>query len=246
MQVADLLANLRTDILDDPNTPYLWSDAFLLAALDRAQKQACNRRDLIYDASTASYGDPAVPLCAIPLVPGQQGYTLDSHWTHIENLVVDGTVLVKRSLEEMDRKHGRTWRTALGKVSEYVQRLYTVQLVAIPTIALSGQNLQVEGWRLPLVTLNATNLTPEIPEEFHDDLKWWAAHEAYNKRDAETYNPQRVVECLANFERIFGPPVPAGVRLNQFNEPRSATPRPADYLPPKRSTRWAEQDERNW
>lgn len=242
MIASEIIDTCRRDILDDPNDPHLWDDAFCLSALNRGQREACNRQDLIFDATTATYGTTDAPLCRIPLVVGQQSYHLDVHWNQIENLIVAGVPLIKRSMEEMEG----AWRTATGPVCEYVQRLYTVYLVAIPANDLAGQYLYVEGYRMPLTVVDDMDVEMEIPPEFQDHLKWWVAHEAYNKRDAETYNPQRSLECKAEFERIFGPPVPAGVRMHQFNEPRIGRPRPVDYLPPRRPAHWTKLDERTW
>lgn len=116
MNVADLITILREDYLDDEASGNLWSDAFLLRALAEAEKQACNRCDMLYDDST-------VAITQIPLKDGTSSYTMSSKITAIERIEFNGREVTGKSKQELDRSNPN-WRSLTGIVGVDVN--YTV------------------------------------------------------------------------------------------------------------------------
>lgn len=234
MEVSELITILREDYLDDTfdgwesasnaerNDQFLWSDSFLLRSLTEAQRQACNRTDFLPDDETFT---------AI-LVAGTPTYALDKRVTVIEKVTLNDIDVVHKSKEEFQRLH-RDWRTGTGiggNECSYYMRGHTLRIYPIPDVGDAGKVLYFDTFRLPLDTITSTNDELEIPDEYHRDLLWWVLYECFNKRDAETYNPENAKQYLRSFNDVFGTYVPSEVRLNQLQENTVATIRPVDYL----------------
>ena len=225
MQVSTLFATIREDYTEDTNSQsYLWSDASLLRKCTEAERQACNRADLIFDDSTVQYTQVA-------LISGQASYTIDPKVTKIVQVRFDGNVLVQKTPEELDSLQS-TWRTDTGlldKTVYYTIKGRKIRFNYIPDATDDGEIVYLDVYRLPDEDIASTSQEPEIPEENHRDLIWWVLHECYEKRDVDSFDTNKSLEYLAKFDQIFGPPVSAKVRQHQFEQPRSLTLRPVQY-----------------
>lgn len=89
--------------------------------------------------------------------------------------------------------------------------------------------LTLEVYRNPMERISSTSSEFEIPEEYQRDLIYWVLHEAYKKQDADTFSQEKSDYYLARFIQVFGDYVPAKVRVNQMENPRSITIRPFGY-----------------
>lgn len=226
MLIADLIATIRTDYLYDTVAPYLWDDDSLLRKLTEAQRQACNRANLIYDDSTPAY-------TRITLVNGQASYAFDQKLTVIENILFAGKYVTKKTKEEMDVISG-TWRTDSGMTGKPIYAVisgHKLRLSPTPDATDAGGFVYLEVYRLPASGLASISDTLEIPEENHRDLLYWVLHECYKKpnEDGSIFNQEKADYNLMRFNQIFGPPVSAKVRQHQFESPRSLTLRPVNY-----------------
>lgn len=217
MQASELMKIVREDYLDDTKSDLLWDDQSLLRKITEAQRQACNRTDFIYDDSSI--------LAKIKLVDGKPSYSFSSKITVIERFIWDGITIQKKSKDTLDRENP-TWRTETGlkgKTAYVLIQGRNIRMTPTPTaddIAISPY-LYLECYRLPLNDISGGDQCFEIPDEFVPNLKYWVLHEAYKKQDADTYDQERSDYFLSRFNAAFGNPVPANVRVHQFEAPSS-------------------------
>ena len=224
MQVSKLITQVREDYIDDADSSkYLWSDASLLRKFTEAERQACNRANLIYDDSTY--------YTRLTLVSGQANYDIDPKITVVENIIFDGDVVVKKTREELDRLQP-TWRTDTGMAGKVIYAVITgkqIRFNYIPDATDAGTYVYLEVYRLPDADIVTASQEPEIPEEYQRDLIYWVLHECYKKQDVDTFNQEKSDYFLARFDEVFGPYVSARVRQHQFENPRSTHVRPISY-----------------
>jgi hypothetical protein len=71
--------------------------------------------------------------------------------------------------------------------------------------------------RLPKITFteNNLNLTPDVPLQYHADLRDWILYEAYMKDNAETQDLPKATLYEKSFERKFGPRPTAQTEMNR-------------------------------
>jgi len=223
--LSSLIATVREDYLDDTNVNMPgWTDTSLFRKFTEAERQACNRANLIYDDSTLAYA-------RITLVSGTASYTIDPKVTVVENIIFDGDIVIKKTREEMDRLQP-TWRTDTGMTGKVIYAVITgnkLRFNYIPNATDAGLYVYLEIYRLPVDDLTNGSQEPEIPQEYHRDLIYWVLHESYKKQDTDTFDQEKSDYYLSRFNQIFGDPVSAKVRQHQFENPRSTTTRPIAY-----------------
>lgn len=227
MLVSDLITVVREDYLDDRGPEYGWNNASLLRKFTEAERQACNRANLLYDDLTTS-------IVKLTLVSGQASYSFSSKITAIENIIFAGKYITKATKEELDATNP-TWRTDTGMAGKNVYAVLsgrTIRLTPIPDADDAGELISLEVYRLPLLDIEETDQEPEIPSENHRDLVYWVLHECYKKQDLDSFNQEKSDYYLSRFNEIFGSPVSALVRQHQFESPRILTHRPASYMQP--------------
>lgn len=231
MDISELITIIREDYLDDTFSgwesateaekadQFLWSDSALYRYITEAQKQACMRTDFLYDDVSFT----------ITMVSGSPSYTIDTGIIAIENVEYNNSKNVKHmSVEDFKRTY-TDWRTASGMENQdlfYTIRGRKLRVYPIPDSTDADNTISIEAWRLPSDSITSSGDDLEIPEEFHRDLILWVLHEAFNKRDAETYDPGKSSDYLAQFNQRFGTPVSSEVRLNQLQEDSSLIARP--------------------
>jgi hypothetical protein len=131
--IADLITIVREDYLDDAVTPYSWSDSFLLRTFLEAERQACNRANLIYDDSTAAYAQ-------IALKNGVSTYTINAKVNVLEHVGLNGVELVKKSKSELDYRNP-TWRAQAGlknKTVQYSMRGRDLRIIPTPDASVDA------------------------------------------------------------------------------------------------------------
>lgn len=203
MNLGDLRAVVR-EMLDDQSEPYLWSDETLNRYLNNAVREACIRARLLKDDA-----DSMPSLCQYPVTAGQPIIKLKREILVVRTGMLDGSCHKLWALtgESMDR-HCPTWQSTTqqpGTPQYMVMDLAQKTLRLYPTADVSGL-LRIRAWRMPLdKELMATDAAEPVialpdPEEF----KHWVAHEAYLKKDSETFDATRSSTHLALFEQRFG------------------------------------------
>jgi hypothetical protein len=197
MTPRNLLALYRTE-MSDTAEPYLWSDEFVLGAIDDAQKQFARKTDGIPDSLTPEVveipveadgltglyaADFALHPSILRIRSARRKDTgRDVEIVNVEDMgprrmFFDGIPGVLRALIiGMDQDRCRVWPAPAEDV----------------TIVLSV-------FRLPLVTI--TDDEPfEIPEQHHRHLLMWMKHLGYGVQDAETFDRTKSQEFMDRFE----------------------------------------------
>lgn len=220
MLISYLIDIVRQDYLKDNTEPYLWPDAELLRKFTEAERQVCNRANLLYEIYT------------ITLVSGTRSYQLDPKITVIDKILFDGAYVDKNNKDHLDI-YIPTWRTDTGMTGKNVYAVITgraINISPIPDAADNGKSLTLECYRLPENSFTSINQSPEIPEENHHDLIYWVLHECYKKQDSDSFNQEKADYYLSRFNEAFGSYVSAKVRAHQLEESRQLIIRPSSSL----------------
>lgn len=193
MTPGDLLTLFREEMADKVE-PFLWTDTFILGAIDDAQKQFARLTDGIPDSTTAEVVDLVVTagLEVVPLHPSilklraarradtgrpvevvnhedmpARGMFFDGHQNRLGALVTG-----------MDENSVRCWPVPNEDV----------------TVKLSV-------FRFPLTDVLDEDTPLEIPPQHHRALLLWVKHRAYSVHDAETYDKTKAADFEVQFER---------------------------------------------
>lgn len=191
MTKAELISFARI-VLDDTVEPYLWSDTELTQYLQEAEMEAAERGKLLIEEDTTAY-------CEIDLVDGTAVYDLDSLVFDVDKARVDGQAgyLSRTSCERLDEERPG-WEDYEGTPTHYY--LIGSKIRVVPTPATDG-TLDMVVFRHPT---NPMGTSPEIPARHHYRLLDWVGFRAYNKRDADTYDPVKAKGFEKAFEESFG------------------------------------------
>lgn len=201
MDLEQLLAACR-DALDDNNSPPLWPDEELTRYLNNAVLEAALRtRCLQDDSGTAT---------RLTLVADQARYALLPEVLVVRAVHVTGRSypLERTTAARLDKvKPGWSHEVQQAGIPQYA--LFDVQqktLTLYPPPASVG-TAYLRIWRLPTAdeAMSTIGDEPVITLPNPEQIKHWALHEAYLKKDAETFDPQKAAEHEAEFERVFGP-----------------------------------------
>lgn len=217
----ELITHLRESVLDDNVVPYLWSTTELLRFCNYAEVQACRRAHLIVDNAMANdYGTFATagtvgvsPLCQLALLPNQAEYTLSRLILQVKRLQLRSMAVPLAGpytyIEVDELMSG--WMGTAGSVgtagsggnpSCYINEPGNkIIFVLAPSVA-DIADLVIS--RLPLTSFTLQT-SPEVNIQYHEDLVDWAAHLAYMKPDAETFNPEMAKYYKDKFTSTFGP-----------------------------------------
>lgn len=222
---ADDLISLTREYLGDTVAPYLWSDGFLLGALNRAEQEAAVRTLCLPDATTTA-------ICRIALVAGTARYAHDPRIIRIESIYLDGALLEHVDAADMDARFGAAWATEANTPMHWFSDGRT--LTVHPTPVLPGAlELVVYRWPMVDMTLNASpKVAPEIDVKWHRALAHWVCFEAYQMVDTDNQRGDRAMPHLAQFEQVFGPAVSARVQRHQRCSPRLLSLTAAPYVRP--------------
>ncbi len=196
MNQNDLVAAFRLKA-DDNAAPYLWSDDEIIMYLGEAEAEAVDRSRILTGSE------------AISLVAGTAEYALDQKTLEVTRAKIGTTVVTRIAIEDLDA-FWPGWESAVGTPKHYFLDGQNIRVVPIPT-DVATLNLTTE--RLP-VAMAITG--PEIHAKHHMRLLDWALHLAFSKRDADTYDENKARGYEADFERSFGPKVPADVQKEQL------------------------------
>lgn len=200
MNLEELRSNLRFR-LDDIKSPYLWGDEELDQFLNEAVDEYHKRKG----------GMAAV--ASMDLVAGTAEYVLDEVVTgqilRIERVKLEGAIRTTQRVGIRDLDMIRPlWGTQTADTVDDVKfYLYdpdsnTITLNPIPGSSTWSVNLTVYRGASAPMTLDAS--IPEVPTIHHAQLVLWAAHLAFSKRDADTYNPRLAEEFAQRFELMVG------------------------------------------
>lgn len=212
MTLLELVTHLRQSILDDVGgtgvawaditedqtdvTQLRWSNEELTRFINEAQKQACRASLLIKTAS---------PTFAISVTAGTSEYSLDPRVINIKGAYLNSTGVELVEAEYEDVMGIPNWRTITSTPTHYISDMESGTITLYPTPVVDDTvNLLV--YRLPLVEMDwelAETATAEIKAEHQIDMLFYAAFLAYNKDEANTFDPQRAEYYRQLFEKTF-------------------------------------------
>lgn len=192
MNSSDLYERFRSDVYDTAS-PYLWSDVEVFQYMDAAQKMLCRLAGGIADATST--------LTQVPVVATEAWVSYDPRILKITraNRLSDYKKLDVLNVEDLDRSGGsddygvtRTYKMDMstGPLEAVVTNLEAkkIRLIKVPE---ANDTLQLAVYRLPLVTINDTDLEFEVDEVHHEYLLYWMKKLAFSKQDAETRNDKQ-------------------------------------------------------
>lgn len=199
------LRNVLREMLDDMAEPQLWSDAELTRYLNNAVREACIRARLLrVDAAS----DPLTCVIAIDPVDGGR-VRFDSSILVVRSGSLVGSThkLFAVSSYDLDRiepgwdqahDHASTPRFMVMDLEQKA-----LQLWPKPDRAMT---LHLRAWRIPrgdeLMDDDTDEPVIDLPDI--EELRHWAAHEAYLKHDSDANDEQASANHLSLFEQRFG------------------------------------------
>lgn len=211
MNVADFIAAFRSELADSA-VPPLWSDEEIVAYLNEAVQEACERALLIEDRATPT-------VCAITLQPGVDTYTLHPSVFQVKRLTLRGRPLNETSIEALDEERPG-WEMHKGQPRAFIFEQSSGTLPArvrlVPT-PMQAEPIALTVYRGVLQKLSAdqTMDEPEFDGRYHARLKDWVYRCAYLKQDVETFDKMKAGEYGALFTASFGERPDANVQRKQ-------------------------------
>lgn len=203
--------------ISDTVEPFMVEPYERTLLLDEAIEEACRRKPLIFDKTTAS-------ICNITLVSGTSTYALSGYVDHIKTAyIIDGTDYIYLEITDRDALDADvpTWREATGPPKYLIMDEGYIEISPVPGTDTNADTLYLEVNRIPLdtETLVVTNGSPAIAEVHHRYLVFWAAARALDRPDKDYYAPDDSRRLYNEFERYFGTR-PDADRLRRTRENR--------------------------
>lgn len=191
MTVTELLRYIREDILRDRNHPRLWSDDFLRALLNEAQRLHARRTHCLMSDEQ--------PFCELFTEEGVHTYELDSQIAHVlEVRHVGDSPCLLRPVRRSQLPRG----PLLGKPGAYSLDAGSRRVKLYPTPDDEGYELALYVAYMPQPLTDTTdNLT--IPEDYHLDLALYVASRALRSNDVDGNNTGEAERFLMEWERAI-------------------------------------------
>ena len=231
MTITELIAQYRRESRDNADPP-LVSNEELIVLYNEAIDQACTRKQLLFDATTADVCEldiddtTAIYDLHESIVTPTMAYLIDSTGKHIPLKIVDRF--------EMDRINP-VWRAdAAGEPGYLIVDEKSVQLTPPPAAA---HTLKMEVYRTPLATeklpadpedepfTEEHTSSPVIAKGHHEHLVHWVLSRVYGYGDNELLAPGKAAKHESMFNRYFGlPPTADRMRSGMTNRPHRNKP----------------------
>lgn len=207
MTKEELVERVRTEILDDGNTPYVWSDVEMLKWADEACIEACKRAPLLVGTTT------------IDVEADIAEYTMDSAVRQILEAKLDSQTnpLNHTTTDDLVLGVGLAWQTWTGTPTHYVRRNKTITLYPAPLV---NDTLIIKSTLIPSLDFC---LETDFDEDNQHGLMFYIAYKAYLKRDADAYAPDRAADMFAKFNAFYGLPKTSKWHLLAQEMPLNAT-----------------------
>lgn len=199
MRLSELLSRFRLEA-NDKVEPYFNEDVDVIAWLNDAVEEACIRARLLHE-----FANPDI--CKITVAAGNSQYALHESLYELTSLRFEpeggrcDRAVELTSEEMLSKTYYEDWRTRNGTPYFAIQSDTGLRLVPTPDEA--GQ-LVLEGYRLPLNTMNGDDDSPEINTTHHVHLIQWALHKAFSIPDTEFFDSNRAQIAEMKFTEYFG------------------------------------------
>ena len=199
MTLLELVTYLRKSILDDvggtsvdwssltednvASDQLRWSNEELTRFINEAQNRVCLDALAIKDSTTFS----------ISVTTGIASYSLDSRIIQIKGIYLSSTgkELVEQEYEDLYSR--QNWRTVTGTPTHYMIDIDTGKIQLYPKPE-ADDTINIVAYRLPLTQLDwelSEIQSSELRLEYQIPMLNWAAYLAYQKDEANTFDPQR-------------------------------------------------------
>lgn len=221
MDLVELREMFRRDVADTSDSP-LWNDSDIDEWINEAEEEACIRAKLIHERSNTSICRVAIN----PLLNGETRYTLNPLIIEITHASMTDSAGVVSILDIVDwREADRVQfdrRTHTDAPRAIIHHDTWIDLDCIPDAAYT---LDMEVYRLPLVSMTDDTDSPEISANHHRHLLHWAKHRAYGIPDTDLLDMNKANDYEGRFEQYFGPRPNAKLRKGQnANNPHRNKP----------------------
>lgn len=204
MNLGELRDLARTK-LDDKVEPYLWSDEFLNAAINRAQDEAIVRIGGIADDYTPQMTHQTA-------VAGSPIVVVAPNVMKVESVATKNGLLQPVTAATLAVSNP-AWEADTGVPIKYIIGANSFRLYPTP---VDDTVLTMHVRRGALTPLVADAQKPEVPYSLHAPLLHWVLAEAYDLPDADISNPGASDKHQKAFEGVFGPR-PSAKFLNTWN-----------------------------
>lgn len=196
MKARDIIKLFRIDV-DDEAEPNLWSDEEVLDYLNDAQNEAARRSRLLLDSSTTA-------ITRIAVTGGLGLYALDPRVLFVRKIrFANKRPLRRMNMQDMESRDP-FWEDQQPSEPMYFIPDFEAGKVLLWPTPTDNDTLLLTVVRDPLEEVKDEDDTPEINARHHRSLRFWMAHRAYQKQDAEASDPQKAAFSLAMFEQEFG------------------------------------------
>jgi hypothetical protein len=216
MTLTELMASYRQEA-DDFKSPPLTSPKDQARFFAEAEEEACIRKRLIYDESTAEIVEIDVTEAVSRYPRDPRMFEVMEAWLYQFNSTSgERLVFTDRDTENRARPYWRSDRCRPSRI------IVDDTSVFFPCVVNGDYTLKLEGYRTPLVplSLDDTEASPEISPIHHRYLVHWVLYRAYSKQDSELFDKQKAATELRKFEDYFGTRLPANAeQKNQADRP---------------------------
>ena len=205
MNITELISQYRREAVDT-TVPYFLSDSEVIGLLNEAVDEACIRKRLLTDTTTA---DVAV----IAVTAGTATYDLDESvvyvpFARLEDDAGDSYRLAPYDRYGIERIYPGWRKAAVGVPEILVVEENLLRLVPEP---VADYTLYLEVCRVPLATERlGAGVAPEIVTRpviaamHHRYLVHWVVASALSRPDADLFNPGQAEKHEKLFEHYFG------------------------------------------
>lgn len=198
MTAQEILTAARS-ALNDPTTPYKWSDLDLVNYYNDAMNMIAERTQSFLESYTTS-------IVNITLAASTASYAFDSRILNIRSAKVSGetSFLNRVTLADLNAAYS-DWQNADTDTPRYYMLDYRTDYITLYPAPDAAGTLVLEVERLPLTQLTEPYLsvTPEIHSIYHHRLIDGILARAYLKSGSETYDSNKAAIHNALFNEVI-------------------------------------------
>lgn len=179
------------NFVSDKIPPFLWSDSEIFFYMDQAQKMFCRMTEGLYDSTSSQATEVAVtanqPFSSLhpSILVIRQAIRADGKPLQIVNY---NDFRVKNQLD-----------TTLISDIEYMVLGEQENLCRWYPIPSADTTVKLHVQRLPLETITEISPSFEIPQHHVFSLMFYMAYMAYNKQEADAFNPDMSSKMFKEF-----------------------------------------------
>lgn len=191
MAIADLITELREDILDDAvQNPQLCTDAQLTRYAKEAIKELCTRASVLIKDTT------------VAVVAATAEYSINAYIRQIYTAknALEDFPLCQATADELTIKSGRAWRLNTGTPTHFIRENHKITLYPTPIL---NDTLTIKATHIPATADYEADLAL-IDSSYHKTLLYYMAYKALLTNDADAGLQAKAADYMALFEQQAG------------------------------------------